>query len=131
METLPVEQVDPVVEDKIIRTNELIRCPKCNKMIKAKTLKYTHKNTCSGEENNKLKKEMKNEPKPLPKPEPVRDIEEVPTKPQKLVRQLTSIIPEKITITPEIMREHRQQMMRERLQLRQEKMNNLFANSIK
>ena len=73
-------------------------------------------------------KSVKAEPKPLPKPEPVHDIEEVPR--PKLVRQ-SSIMPEKISITPEIMREHRQQIMRERIQSRQDKMKNLFANSIK
>ena len=134
IETLPVEdkQVDPVVEDKITRTNELIKCPKCNKMVTSKTLKYSHKNICSGEEQNKLKndKTVKAETKPLPKPEPVPDIEEVPPpKPPKLVRQL-SVIPEKVAITPEMMREHRQQIMRDRMQLRQNKMNNLFANNI-
>ena len=70
---------------------------------------------------------------PLPKPEPVQDIEEVPSKPTpkppKLVRQL-SVIPEKVAITLEMMRDHRQQIMRERIQLRQDKMKNLFANSI-
>ena len=70
---------------------------------------------------------------PLPKPEPVHDIEEVPSKPHpkppKLVRQL-SVIPERVAITPEIMREHRQQIMRDRIQLRQDKTKNLFANSI-
>ena len=51
-QTPPVEDkpVEQVVEDKITRSQELIRCLKCNKMIKAKTLKYSHKNTCSGEE---------------------------------------------------------------------------------
>ena len=125
VQTLPVEQVDLVVEDKITRTNELIRCPKCNKMIKAKTLKYSHKNTCSGEEKNKLKKE-----KPLPKHELVHDIEEVPPKlPKPVIHK--NVIPEKITITPDMIKEHRQQIMLNRIQLRQDKMKNLFANSIK
>ena len=105
------------------RLQELVKCTKCNKMIKAKTLKYSHKNTCSGEEKNKLKKE-----KPLPKPEPVHDIEEVPQ--PKLVKSMP-IIPEREPTTAEIMREYRQKMMKERLQLRQDKMKNLFANSIK
>ena len=52
------------------------------------------------------------------------------TKPPKLVRQL-SIIPEKATITPEMMREHRQQMMRDRINLRQDNTKNLSANNIK
>ena len=38
------------------RTNELVKCPKCDKMVTMKTLKYSHKKTCTGEENNKTKK---------------------------------------------------------------------------
>ena len=130
METPKVE--DKPVDDTPIkqpetntktRLQELVECPKCNKMVTSKILKYSHKNTCSGEEKNKLKKE-----KPLPKPEPTHDIEEVPQ--PKLVRS-TSIIPEREQSAAELMREYRQKMMKERIQLRQDKMKNLFANSIK
>ena len=68
----------------------------------------------------------------VPKPEPVHDtpsVQEETSKPPKLVRQL-SVIPERVAITPEIMREHRQQIMRNRIQLRQDKKKNLFADSI-
>ena len=148
LETPPVEDApvkQPETQTKT-RSQELIKCPKCNKMVTAKTLKYSHKNTCSGEEKNQLKKE-----KPLPKPEPIHDIEEVPevrsvaatdtavgsvvptggrmhTVPRP---KYLAAIPEKVAITPEMMREHRQQMMRDRINLRQDKMKNLFNNSIK
>ena len=96
-----------------------------------KTLKYTHKNTRVGElKNDKtVKEEPKPEPKPLPKPEPLHDIEEVlvPIKPPKLVRQ-TSIM--QSVITPDMMRGHRKQMIIDRMNWRQDKMKNLFANSI-
>ena len=128
LETPPVKQ--PETQTKT-RSQELIKCPKCNKMVTAKTLKYSHKNTCSGEEKNQLKKE-----KPLPKPEPIHDIEEVPVptggKMHTVPRpKYLAAIPEKVAITPEMMREHRQQMMRDRINLRQDKMKNLFNNSIK
>ena len=142
VETPPVKQ--PETQTKT-RSQELIKCPKCNKMVTAKTLKYSHKNTCSGEEKNQLKKE-----KPLPKPEvrsvaatdtavgsvvPIHDIEEVPVptggRMHTVPRPKLVAIPEKVTITPEMMREHRQQMMRDRINLRQDKMKNLFNNSIK
>ena len=132
LETPPVEDT-PVKQPEIqtkTRSQELIKCPKCNKMVTAKTLKYSHKNTCSGEEKNQLKKE-----KPLPKPEPIHDIEEVPVptggRMHTVPRPKLVAIPEKVTITPEMMREHRQQMMRDRINLRQDKMKNLFNNSIK
>ena len=132
-ETPPVEDTpvkQPETQTKT-RSQELIKCPKCNKMVTAKTLKYSHKNTCSGEEKNQLKKE-----KPLPKPEPIHDIEEVPVDPtggrmHTVPRPKLVAIPEKVAITPEMMREHRQQMMRDRINLRQDKMKNLFNNSIK
>ena len=106
-------------------------------MVTAKTLKYSHENTCSGEEKNKLKKEVKQEERvvKVPKPEPVHDIEEVPVEnpirsavvsPPKLVRQL-SVIPEKVAITTEMVREQRQQIMRDRIQLRQDTMNKIVC----
>ena len=106
----------------------MIKCPKCNKNVTPKTLKYSHKNTCSGEERNEKTLPAKIE-KPLPKPEPVQDIEDI-KQPPKLNRTM-SILPDKIIITPEMMREHRQQIMRERTQLRQNAMRNLFDNSIR
>ena len=58
METPPVEDIpikQPETQTKT-RSQELIKCPKCNKMVTSKTLKCSHKNTCSGEEKNKLKR---------------------------------------------------------------------------
>ena len=88
-------------------------------------MKYTHENTCSGEEQNKLKTEMKQEEKvvKVPKPETIRD-----TKQPQLVRPVKSI---QAVITPDMMRDHRKQMIIDRINLRQDKMKNLFANSIK
>ena len=126
VEDTPVKQ--PETNTKT-RLQELVKCPKCNKMVTSKTLKYSHKNTCSGEEKNQLKKE-----KPLPKQplkgQPAHEIE-VPQPPEKTLVRSFSVMPEKVTITPEMMREHRQQMMRDRINLRQDKMKNLFNNSIK
>ena len=58
IETVEESQTPPVEDTPIqqpetqakTRSQELIKCPKCNKMVTAKTLKYSHKNTCSGEE---------------------------------------------------------------------------------
>ena len=93
-------------------------------------MKYTHKNTCSGEEQNKLKTEVKVEEKVVnvPKPETIIDIEEVPIKQPQLVRPLKII---QSVITPDMMRDHRKRMIIDRINLRQDKMKNLFANSIK
>ena len=92
-------------------------------------MKYTHKNTCTGEEHNKLKNDEA--VKAEPKPEPLHatpSVQEVPTKPPKLVRQ-PSIM--QAVITPDMMRDHRKQMIIDRINLRQDKMKNLLVNSIK
>ena len=97
IKTEPKPEPEPV--ETQTRLQELIKCPKCNKMVKLKTLKYSHKKTCSGEECNqkkiikeeplpeKQKDEPKPEPKQTPKPEPEQE-------PPKLTRT-KSIIPEK------------------------------------
>ena len=66
----------------------------------------------------------------MPEKQVINDIEETP-KPPKITRTKSIIIPEKIEITPEMIKEHRQNMIRERLQLRQNNMKRLFASSIK
>ena len=118
-----VEEDKPIVE-KIVRTNELIQCPKCLKMVTSKTLKYSHKKTCTGED--------KPKPKPIPKPKTItkqapviQDIEEVP--PPKLVRTISQTPQQP---TPETMRTYRNQMRTQQLKMRSDRMSSMFANSI-
>ena len=151
-DTTPIEtpsglEEDKPIEDKKIRSQQLIRCPKCDKMVTAKTLKYSHKKTCPGEEHNKIKKE---EPIPEPIPEPVQEaelpLEQTKPKPKpkskpkpkpkpkpepKYDEEPVQEPPKQITITPDMIREHRKQMMFERIKTRQDKLSILFANSIK
>ena len=127
----PEPKPEPVETQTKTRVQELIKCPKCDKMVKLKTLKYSHKKTCSGEECNQ-KKIVKEEPLPEKPAAVVNDIDETPKQEApKISRTKSIMIPEKIQITPEMMKEHRQNMMKERLQLRQNNMKRLFANSIK
>ena len=129
VDTQPLETIveEPVKEDKIVRTNELIKCPKCDKLVTRKTLKYSHKKTCSGEEA-AVQKPIKTKAQP----KPIHDIEEVPVSslksPPKLERQNSRLTPTQIT--PEMMNEHRKQMRAERLKMRSDNMSSLFANSI-
>ena len=117
------------VEEKIVRTNELIKCPKCLKMVTSKTLKYSHKKTCTGED----------KPTPISKPKPIKQVakieeeEEAPPSPPKLVRTIsTPVAPTPITQqpTPEMMRTYRNQMRTEQLKMRSDRMSSLFSNSI-
>ena len=55
----PETKPEPVETQTKTRVQELIKCPKCDKMVKLKTLKYSHKKTCSGEESNQ-KRLLKN-----------------------------------------------------------------------
>jgi len=129
-----VEEDKPIVEDKpvedtILRTSELVKCPKCNKLVTSKTLKYSHKKTCGVED----------KPKPISKPiktvTVIPDIEEVPKETKasqsqpKLVRTI-SIPPKEQQPTPEMMRTYRNQMRTEQLKMRSDRMSSLFTNSI-
>ena len=125
VEDKPVED-KPIVEEKTVRTNELIKCPKCLKMVTSKTLKYSHKKTCTGELE-------ANKPTPISKPKPIKQVEEVPPSPPKLVRTIsTPGAPTPITQqpTPEMMREYRLQQRTEQLKMRSDRMSSLFTNSI-
>ena len=126
------QQETPTVEDKIVRTNELIKCPKCDKLVTKKTLKYSHKKTCSGEED-KTTPERYNTVKPAKIPEDV-PIKSVPPSPPKLIRTVSRIrevidtAPNRIT--PEMMREYRNNMRTERIKMRSDEMKSLFTNGI-
>ena len=130
VEDTPVEEKqveEKPVEEKIVRTNELIKCPKCLKMVTSKTLKYSHKKTCTGED----------KPTPISKPKPIKQVakieeeeEEAPPSPPKLVRTISQATPITQQPTPEMMRTYRNQMRTEQLQMRSDRMSSLFSNSI-
>ena len=131
-DSLREQQDKPIVEEKIVRTNELIKCPKCLKSVTSKTLKYSHKKTCTGEVE-------ANKPEPISKSKPIKQLakieEEVPPSPPKLVRTISTPIqhaPTPITQkpTPEMMREYRLQQRTEQLKMRSDRMSSLFTNSI-
>ena len=131
-QALPLVRQTPTVEDKILRTNELIKCPKCDKLVTEKTLKYSHKKTCSGEED-KTTPERYNTVKPAKIPEDV-PLKSVPPSPPKLVRTVSRIREVIDTapnqITPEMMREYRNNMRTERIKMRSDEMKSLFTNGI-
>ena len=130
VEDTPVEEKqveEKPVEEKIVRTNELIKCPKCLKMVTSKTLKYSHKKTCTGED----------KPTPISKPKPIKQVakieEEAPPSPPKLVRTIsTPVAPTPITQqpTPEMMRAYRNEIRTQQLKMRSDRMSSLFSNSI-
>ena len=71
-----VESPPPVIQPELeptikknIKTVELVTCPKCNKKLTERTLKYTHQDVCPANEN-KIKKEK------VKHTEQVRDLEQ-------------------------------------------------------
>ena len=126
------QQETPTVEDKIVRTNELIKCHKCDKSVTKKTLKYSHTKKGSGEEE-KNTPERYNTVQPAKIPEDL-PIKSVPPSPPKLVRTVSRICEVIDTapnqITPEIMREHRNNMRTERIKMRSDEMISLFTDGI-
>ena len=106
----------------MLRTSELIKCPKCLKMVTNKTLKYSHKKTCTGEQE-------VNKPKPIKQVAKIEE-EEVPQSPPKLVRAISKVTPVTQQPTPEMMKIYRNQMRTEQLRMRSDRMSSLLTNSI-
>ena len=122
----PEKQTEP---DKHVRVNELVPCPKCQKMVTQKTLNYSHKNTCSGEV-----KPTPTKPKQIPDIDENIPIKSVPPSPPQLIRTISRIPEVKDTapnrITPEMMREYRNNMRTEQIKMRSDEMKSLFTNGI-
>ena len=94
-------------------------------MVTSKTLKYSHKKTCTGED----------KPEPISKSKPIskqvaKIAEEAPPSPPKLVRTISQATPVTQQPTPEMMRTYRNQMRTEQLKMRSDRMSSLFSNSI-
>ena len=109
-------------EPKNVRIQELVKCPDCGKNMTKKTLKYFHPKVCPKATN-------KTEPKPKKERVKVKEIEEIsePTPDTDSV---------KIDYTPpaEIKQlsyeDMRKQRLKERMEQRTIKIQNLFANAI-
>ena len=136
--------------DKAVRTQELVKCNRCGRMITAKTLRYSHSQTCGVEkvrhkvgrktneelaqkrEEEEAKKEDETNKKAIrvtsnTKTKTIPDIEEVPVKLKKQI----SINPTPTYFTPEMLRDYHKMMRDERIKQRDEKMKSLFSSAFK
>ena len=118
------------------REQQLRQCPKCQKWLTPKTLKYFH--TCTKNDTVKAKR------RPHKKVVEVRDIEDPPPIPVKLERQTNQIVEQgekflkslntnKIDYTPPVeisYEDMRRERIKQRIQQRSVKMTSLFANAI-
>ena len=113
------------------REQQLRQCPKCMKWLTPKTLRYFHE--CTKNDTVKAKR------RPHKKIE-VKDIEEQPPMPVKLVRQTnqpveasTPKLPKRIDYTPPVQisyEDMRKQRIKERISQRAVKISNLFSNAV-
>eukprot|EP00746_Dinoflagellata_sp_MGD_P158365 gnl/MRDRNA2_/MRDRNA2_86453_c0_seq2.p1 gnl/MRDRNA2_/MRDRNA2_86453_c0~~gnl/MRDRNA2_/MRDRNA2_86453_c0_seq2.p1 ORF type:complete len:207 (-),score=25.88 gnl/MRDRNA2_/MRDRNA2_86453_c0_seq2:24-644(-) len=149
----PQEQPTEIIEEtKATRVQELVKCPKCGKMITEKTMKYFHE--CTKNDTVKAKRrpkkiEVKKNDDARPTFMEVKDIEDIepPTPPPqkiKLERQtnqiveqgekfLKSLSTDKIDYTPKVeiaYEDMRKERIKQRIQQRSIKINSLFANAI-
>ena len=106
------------------RTQELHECPKCHKFMTLKTLKYVHQNTCP----------VKDPPKPKAKGRPKKiKYEKPPNTPEESVQNTYISQPKQAPIlnqTPvKSFEEMRKDRLIERVNLRKQRINNLFLQA--
>ena len=136
----PTEIIDKEEETTKTREQQLRQCPKCLKWLTPKTLKYFHE--CTKNDTVKAKRRPKKviEVKDIE----VKDIEDPPPMPVKLMRQTNQIVEQgekflkslntdKIDYTPPVevsYEDMRRERIKQRIQQRSVKMTSLFANAI-
>ena len=104
------EEVEESKKTKV-RTQELIECPKCHKMVTKKTLTYSHVKTCSGNEET---------PRPKRKPKPER----IDTVREPIILQQTH------QAEPLTFEEMRKQRMVTRMSEKKDSMKKLFLHAV-
>jgi hypothetical protein len=136
-------KAEPIKEDKqdykTIRTQQLVECPKCKKMMTSTSLKYYHKKTCPAEPVVEIKPKPKAKPKPKKEEVVIEESDEevkiVKPKPKKEVvieesDEEVKIIkpkPKKAVVLeqPPVLT-----FQQQRMQQRQHKINTLFMGAI-
>ena len=122
------EQFKPVkAQDK------LVRCPKCNKEMKLKSLRYNHQQKCQGTLEQKPVKQF-SKPRAMPKPQahPIEQEEEIEEDIQQHKPKLTQPVSNQILKpqTPNLVdfASHYQLLQNQFMQQKKEKYNNLCQN---
>ena len=137
------------LSDKAVRTQELVKCNRCGRMLTAKTLRYSHSQTCGvekirhkvgrktneelaqkREEEEEAKKEEETNKKAIRVTDNTKNIPDIEEVPVKLKKQI-SINPTPTSFTPEMMRDYHKMMRDERIKQRNEKMKSLFSSAFK
>ena len=111
--------------------DKLVRCPKCNKEMKLKSLRYNHQQKCQGTlEQKPVKQFSKPRATPKPKAQPIEEEEEeeiIQPKP-KLTQPVSNQILKPQTPNLVDFASHYQLLQNQYLQQKKEKYNNLCQN---
>jgi len=136
------------LSDKAVRTQELVKCNRCGRMLTAKTLRYSHSQTCGVEkirhkvgrktneelaqkrEEEEAKKEEETNKKAIRVTDNTKNIPDIEEVLVKLKKQI-SINPTPTSFTPEMIRDYHKMMREERIKQRNEKMKSLFSSAFK
>ena len=134
-ETKTVEetQEEPKEPFKPVKAQDkLVRCPKCNKEMKLKSLRYNHQQKCQGTlEQKPVKQFSKPRAMPKPKAQPIQqeeEIEEVIQQRPKLTQPVSNQILKPQTPNLVDFTSHYQLLQNQFMQQKKEKYNNLCQN---
>ena len=108
--------------------DKLVRCPKCNKEMKLKSLRYNHEQKCQGTLEQKPVKPF-SKPRAKPKPQPiVQEVNEQPQEQQPVQKPIREASPQQQSqpINPLTNMAHHYQLLQQQfIQQKREKYNNL------
>ena len=131
--TEEVEEVCKEVKKPIKAQDKLVRCPKCNKEMKLKSLRYGHEQKCQGTLEQKPVKPF-SKPRATPKPktqpiqQPVHEVQPKPTQPvQNQIVQPSNPLADARN-EPRVLHDmtnHYQLLQQQYIQQKKEKYNNL------
>ena len=126
--TEEVEEVCKEVKRPIKAQDKLVRCPKCNKEMKLKSLRYNHEQRCQGTLEQKPVKPF-SKPRAKPKPQPiVQEVNEKPQEQQPVQKPIREASPQQQSqpINPLTNMAHHYQLLQQQfIQQKREKYNNL------
>lgn len=120
------QETESTQNNKAVRTQELVKCERCGRMLTAKTLRYSHAQTC-GVDKIRNKVGRKTNAELAEKRELEKQTKKEETVPQ-YVPPKENVPPPQPTIS---LHEYHRLMREERQKQRNEKMKNLFSSAFK
>ena len=128
-----IEKVEDKQDYKSIRTQQLIGCPKCSKMMTATSLKYYHKKNCPAEEKAVPIDEIKQKTKlKIKVPEKIKIVEDEESFSEEEVKIIKPKKQKEIMLAQPVLtyQEQRLQHINNQKNNRQHKINCLFMGAV-